>query len=442
MLDQSFSAKNFRIIFDISNRNGLFVEDKLNLTTIKSLTNDIKSNANFAKLHKKLGNENLNRFFNEIKENYRGLRNNEIDKVLQEISFNIAEKDFKLELKQIKIPGGKDLYTIDNKSEYFFALKQVQHNVSRLFGVKQANRNSIVEQMLALLGDKFPKTIIRTDISSFYESIDHDVILRSVNGDNLLSPKSRKIIHNLLYSYKKLSGNSNGVPRGIGVSAYLSELFMRRIDEKIRSIKGVSYYARFVDDIIIIFTPYPNEPSRDYLKEIKIIVEENNSISVNSSKTFRKDIIDPTLQYTFEYLGYEFQIQNGKIRTKLANSKFEKIKTRMILAFEDYKNLSIINENVARKTLVKRIRFLTGNTRLVNNKSKILIGIYHSNRYLSEMNQIKSLDAKLKHLIRTELSSNSLQIRLAKYTFLEGFQKRRFSPFNAIELKVIMDIWK
>lgn len=442
MLDQSFSAKNFRVIFDISNRNGLFVEDKFNLTSIKSLTNDIKSNADFAKFHKKLGNESLSKFFNEIKENYREIRNNEIDNILQEISLNIAEKDFKLDLKQIKIPGGKDLYTIDNKSEYFFALKQVQHNVSRLFGVKQANRNSIVEQMLSLLDDKFPKTIIRTDISSFYESIDHDIILRSVNGDNLLSPKSRKIIHNILYSYKKLSGNNNGVPRGIGVSAYLSELFMRKIDEKIRSIKGVTYYARFVDDIIIIFTPYPNEPSRDYLKEIKIIVENNNSILINPAKTFRKDIIDPTIRYSFEYLGYQFEIHNGKVKTKLANSKFERIKNRMILSFKDYKNLSKIDENQARKTLVKRIRFLTGNTRLVNNKSKILIGIYHSNKYLTEMNQIKTLDSKLKNLIHTDLSSTSLKNRLTKYTFLEGFQKRRFSPFNASELKVIMNIWK
>ncbi len=442
MLDQSFSAKNFRTIFDISNRNGLFVEDKLNLTTIKSLTNDIKSNADFAKFYKKLGNEKLNRFFIEIKENNRQIRNNEIDRVLEEISFKIAEKNFKLELKQIKIPGGKDLYTIDNKSEYFFALKQVQYNISRLFGVKQANRNSIVEQLLSLLNDKFPKTIIRTDISSFYESIDHEIILRSVNGDNLLSPKSRKIIHNILHSYKKLSGNSDGVPRGIGVSAYLSELYMRKIDEKIRSISGVTYYARFVDDIIIIFTPYPNEQSRDYLKEIKIAIEDNNSIIINPSKTFRKDILDSTVQYTFEYLGYEYQIHNGKVRTKLTNSKFEKIKTRLILAFEDYKNTSKISEKKARKVLVKRIRFLTGNTRLVNNKSKILIGIYHSNRYLTEMNQIKTLDAKLKNLIHTNLASNSLKIRLDRYNFLEGFQKRRFSPFNAIELKEIMNIWK
>ena len=85
---------------------------------------------------------------------------------------------------------------------------------------------------------------------------------------------------------------------------------------------------------------------------------------------------------------------------------------------------------------------MTGNTRLVNNKSKILIGIFYSNRYLTEVGQLKSLDAKLKHLIRTKISTNSLKNKLNNYSFKEGFEQKRFSPFKSTELKEIMRIWK
>lgn len=441
MLDQSFSAKNFKIIFDISNRNGLFVEDKLSLTSIRAYTDDIKKYGTLAKQKRKSGDHKLATFFNEVKDSVREDRNLEINQVLAEISSNIAKKDFKINLKPIRISGGKDLYTVDNISEYFFAINQVQHNVSRLFDVKQSNRNSIVQQLISLLSDKFPKAVVRTDISSFYESIDHATIFKNVNQDNLLSPKSRKIINQILRSYKDLSGSDKGVPRGIGVSAYLSELFMRRIDRLIRAIPGVIYYARFVDDIVVIFIPNPNEQPRDFLYEVKKTIEGHSTVLTNPAKTFQKNIFDAA-SYNFEFLGYEFTVKEGTVKTKLTTRKLEKIETRLDTAFKDYINLSVIDEKSARKILVSRIRFLTGNTRLANNKSKILIGIYYSNSYLTEIGQIKHLDNLLKKYTNTRLTSISLKRRLSKYSFIDGFKNHRFSSFSGKQLREIMKIWK
>lgn len=441
MLDQSFSAKNFKIIFDISNRNGLFVEDKLSLTSIRAYTDDIKKYGTLAKQKRKSGDHKLATFFNEVKDSVREDRNLEINQVLAEISSNIAKKDFKINLKPIRISGGKDLYTVDNISEYFFAINQVQHNVSRLFDVKQSNRNSIVQQLISLLSDKFPKAVVRTDISSFYESIDHATIFKNVNQDNLLSPKSRKIINQILRSYKDLSGSDKGVPRGIGVSAYLSELFMRRIDRLIRAIPGVIYYARFVDDIVVIFIPNPNEQPRDFLYEVKKTIEGHSTVLTNPAKTFQKNIYDAA-SYNFEFLGYEFTVKEGTVKTKLTTRKLEKIETRLDTAFKDYINLSVIDEKSARKILVSRIRFLTGNTRLANNKSKILIGIYYSNSYLTEIGQIKHLDNLLKKYTNTRLTSISLKRRLSKYSFIDGFKNHRFSSFSGKQLREIMKIWK
>ncbi|WP_127845755.1 antiviral reverse transcriptase Drt3a [Psychroflexus aestuariivivens] len=441
MLDQSFSANNFRTIFDIANRNGVFVEDKLSLTTIRAYTDKIKNYGKLAKQNKKSGNFILSKFFNEVKEEVREQRNIEIDNVLESISVNVSKKDFCVSLKQISIPGGKDLYTIDNKPELFFAIKQVQYNVSRLYNVKQSNRNSVVEQLICLLQNEFPKTIIRTDISSFYESIDHTVILKKINQDNLLSPKSRKIIHQILRSYKDLSGSDKGLPRGIGVSAYLAELYMRKIDRIIKQQDDIIYYARYVDDIVVIFTPNINGPKINYLDQVKYAIEDNSQVLINSSKTLMREINDEE-EYNFEFLGYNFSVKKGVIKTKLTEKKYEKLKWRLNTAFENYNNLSVVDEKTARKLLVWRIRFLTGNTKLANNKSNILIGIYYSNSFLSEKKQIGDLDGLLKKNIHTKLTSVSLKRRLCKYSFKDGFEGKRFSEFNGKQLKEIMKIWK
>ncbi|SCY00415.1 Reverse transcriptase (RNA-dependent DNA polymerase) [Nonlabens sp. Hel1_33_55] len=441
MLDQSFSGKNFRIIFDIANRNGLFVEDKLGLTSIRAFTNDIKIYGNLAKHNKKIGRKDLHIFFNEVKEQIRKNRDLEVEAVLNAISSNIAETKFKIALKQIKIPGGKNLYTIDSTPEFFFAIKQLQFNLSRLYGVKQSDRNMIVDQLKGLLENNFPKIIVRTDIKNFYESIDHTTLRKKINQDNLLTPKSRKLINQVLRSYRDLSGSHVGVPRGIGISAYLAEIYMRKIDQIIRQQPDVIYYARYVDDIIIILLPNPNKPKVDYLGQITSAIENNSDLLTNTAKTLTREILDDK-NYRFDFLGYNFIIKEGVVKTKLTLSKYDKLKTRIETSFENYANLSVVNEKLARKILVWRIRFLTGNTRLANNKSKILIGIYYSNNFLTEKNQIGRLDGLLKREIHTKLSSASLKKRLCKYTFQDGFENRRFSAFTGVQFREIMKIWK
>ena len=87
-----------------------------------------------------------------------------------------------------------------------------------------------------------------------------------------------------------------GIPRGIGISAYLSELYMRDIDIKIKSLEDVIYYARYVDDIIVIICPKTESTKKDYLSELKKIICIENKLTLKDgsdgepSKTFIKDL--------------------------------------------------------------------------------------------------------------------------------------------------------
>ena len=339
------------------------------------------------------------------------------------------------------IPNEKPLYVVKDSPEHYFTMKQIQRNVAHLFGVKQANRFEIISQVKVLLCDTFPKYVLRTDLTDFYENIPHGRLLENINGNNLLTYFSRRVLRQILSKYKELSGSDKGVPRGVGVSAYLAELYMRDIDREIMSLSGIGYYARYVDDIIIIFTPTLDDQNSDYKDDIKKIVEDKFKLKLNETKTATLDLRHSISECKLEYLGYKIFFGDGKIKTRLTDKKVNKYKSRIDLTFESYLNFSKVNEKEARRLFVKRMRFLTGNTRLKNNKRNVLVGIYHSNSQLTEKEDLVSLDDYLRNKINT-IQITQLRERLKKCSFKDGFEERRFSPFKTHELQKIMKAWK
>ena len=443
MLNQSFSAENFRKILDLENRKGVFLEGEFFLS-LKPITEDIREcnkNIKNKKKDKKAHGDELK----ELYEKRKGLtekKEEQLNAELQKTSENVVATDFKIELTKKDIPSEKSLYIVKDSPEHYFTIKQVQANVSRSFVVKQSNRFEIISQVKILLNDEFPKYVLRTDIDDFYENISHERLLEKINENHILSPFSRKILRQILCKYKELSGSNKGIPRGVGVSANLAELYMRDIDRAIMSLRGISYYARYVDDIIIIFTPTLDDQNRDYLKDIKGIIEDEFKLKLNGTKTFTFDLRNAKRACELEYLGYKMFFGDGKIKTRLTEKKIKKYKSRIDLTFESYSNLSKINEKEARKILVKRLRFLTGNTRLKNNKNNVLVGIYHSNSQLTEKDDLSSLDDYLRSKINSEIKIARLQERLKKYSFKNGFDTKRFSAFKTHDLQKIMKAWK
>lgn len=445
MLDQSFSADNFRRILDYENRKGVYLEGKY-FADIEKITEDIKKcNTDIRDKKKSVTAEEFEIFrkeTNEKKEKLKEAKEEKLKVELQKISEIVVSNKFRIKLTKNDTISDKPVYTIEDKPENFFALKQIQYNFRKLYKVKQANRFAIVSQVKGLLDDSFPKFVIRTDIQEFYESILHDKLLQKLNKDNLLTFYSKKILFQILNEYKTLSGSDKGLPRGIGVSAYLAELYMRDIDSLIKSLPTVSYYERYVDDIIIVFTPTSTKDSRDYLNKIDEIIEAKYLLTRNKAKTQVFNLIDASKVCKLEYLGYCIQFGNGSVTLKLTKRKVDRYKTRIDLLIDSYTNFSKVNEKKARKLLVKRIKFLTGNTRLLNNKKNILVGVYYSNSLLTDISDFIGLDKYLIHKIQTTISSVHLKTRLGKFQFQEGFNSRRFTPFTTNELSDIIEVWQ
>jgi hypothetical protein len=445
MLDQSFSADNFRQILDYENRKGLYLEGKY-FPEVARVKEEIKQ-LNIAIKAKKgvVSPEAFELFVKETNikiEELKVKKDELLNKELQKVSEKIINDKFKIAITKNDAISDKPVYTIDDKPENFFALKQIQQNFRKLYKVKQSSRYSILSQIKVLLNDKFPKYVIRTDIENFYESIPHDRLLHKLNEENLLTFSSKRIISQILNEYKKLSGSTTqGLPRGIGISAYLSELYMRDIDRLIKNIPSVTYYARYVDDIIIIFTPTTKKEPRDYIDKIDEIIETKFGLTRNEEKTVPFDLIDLSTSNSFEYLGYKITFGHNGVSFDLTTNKQSRYKSRIDSTITAYINYAKVDEKKARKLLIKRIRFLTGNTKLINNKKNVLVGVYYSNNLLTNSSVFKGIDSYLKHQVTTRIASTKIHERIDKYKFYEGFMNKRFSSFKSSDLSKILEIY-
>ena len=445
MLDQSFSAKNFRKIFDAENRKGNYLEGEFfsNVATksasIQSYRREFrqlkidKTNISLEEYEKKV--HTLTEKLNDLKE----VRENLLTDELEKISTEIITKGVKFGITKIKVGNARNVFVANRTALIFFCLKQIQLNIHRLYKVKQGNRFQIVCQLRELLRGKFPKYILRTDMASFYESIPRAKLLKKLRDDALLTFTSQNIIKQILFEYSLLTGQEIGLPRGIGVSAYLAELYMRDLDNLIRNYPGVLYYARYVDDILILFCPPPNTGTfrfrKTLLREFKKLGLKRNR---NKTEIFK---VPTDFPISIEYLGYKFSIELDKIELGMTEKKVERYKKRLDLIFAAYAKQSKTSEKGARSLLEQRIKFLTGNTRLVNNKKSVVTGIYFSNPLLTNSQDLYKLDKYLKDKIST-LNSNRLKNRLSKHSFVCGFEKRTYFKFSAQDLSRIVEVWK
>ena len=144
--------------------------------------------------------------------------------MLDEIADGINNHVINLDLGEVY---GKQSYKFENNAQNFFISKKIQDNINKTYHVKQASRYAILSELINHLEDNFPKYVIRTDIKTFMNQF-LKKILDKINNDYLLSIK-QKFIQQIFTSYNTLTGQTNpetakGVPRGVGISAYLSEL--------------------------------------------------------------------------------------------------------------------------------------------------------------------------------------------------------------------------
>ncbi len=373
-------------------------------------------------------------------------------------------------LKCVKLKN-KDTYILEkiksDKSNLIqrvtddFILRKVNKNLRRVYGVRQADRYKIIKNVQNLLSEQLPFFVCKTDIRHFYESIDRDKILSDIKNSSILSFDTKCVIEKL-FSHPLIE-NTTGLPRGINISATLSEYFMRSFDREIRKIKGVYYYARFVDDIIIFST---EEITKDTLTKISTYLPKG--LRLNSQKTkvvkFSNTVKELKIPVEITFLGYKFvryveTIFNKKknnqyirLRTTISPKKIKKMKERIVKAFLSFKHHQDM-------TLLKdRLLFLTANYPLKTIRQEVSKyekvgclhgGIAYNYPLINDTSCLKELDTFLYQVINTsafaKININFTQeqkAELRKYSFFIGYQRRISRKFKLDRLSQIIECWE
>jgi hypothetical protein len=176
MLDQMFTAENFRRIFDIENRKGINLAARF-FPSLEPHTRSIREKVaeiRALRSHKTTyAAEEFSVLCSALKEELKLLKSNKskaIDLEMEAVSSKAKKPSFKLALTQKPGPKGKPVFCIDGSPETFFVIKQLQHNIRRLYHVKQSNRHDLACQLRDTVASAFPFKVVRTDVSSFYLS--------------------------------------------------------------------------------------------------------------------------------------------------------------------------------------------------------------------------------------------------------------------------------
>lgn len=460
-MDQSFSAHNLEVIFDLENRKGNIDIDWMPMEyrdaaeKMKEIRQQISE---YASKGKKKSEEDV-KLIHSLKCEYESIKKRKEyyrKAFLKECEDKINSKDFELKMsKFLDEESKKEVFTLNlDEPAVFFAMKQLQYNIHKTFKVKQANRHTVLCDIKTLLHSRVPLHIVRTDISSFYESIPQYALLDKVEGNTLLSHKSKALIRAIIKLYEDckdglLVGKGIGIPRGIGISPLLSEIYVRDIDSNIKSFQGSLFYARYVDDIFIILTVLPVgcENAKDYFVRLQAEFGRYGlSLKDETDPKKKCKLIDLTESdkeiAPFDFLGYSITIKRKSTQTRttfgLSEKKITNFKEKVNHIVSHFENVSKYDIKQAYHDLFDSLNYITGNTKLFKSKAGVKVGLYYNNDLLDKKEDLDTLQQYLRDKVVepshsvTGWSECKAKIanKINRIDFRERWEQRRMFHFT------------
>jgi retron-type reverse transcriptase len=144
---------------------------------------------------------------------------------------------------------------------------------------------------------------LKIDVRKFYPSIDHE-ILKQVVRRKIKDGRLLALLDEIIDSVP------SGVPIGNYLSQYFANLYMAYFDHWLKETKGVKYYWRYADDIVILA---PNkEVLHSLLHDIRAYLRDNLKLKVK-----RNYQVFPVDSRGIDFLGYVFYHSHTLLRKSI-----------------------------------------------------------------------------------------------------------------------------
>ncbi len=156
------------------------------------------------------------------------------------------------------------------------------------------------------------KYCLKLDITKFYPSIDHDIL-------KLLLRKKFKD-KRLLKLLDEIIDSTDGIPIGSYLSQYFANYYLTFFDHWLKEVKGVQYYFRYADDIVIL------SDSKAYLHDILFEIKEYLSTNLKLKVKGNYQVF-PVAIRGIDFIGYKFYHTHTLLR-KSIKKRFAKMLAR------------------------------------------------------------------------------------------------------------------
>ncbi len=287
--------------------------------------------------------------------------------------------------------------------------QKVKEDIEKKYNISVKNRDIYIKQIIHLLTQgtnlqiqkRIPFTVIRSDIQDFFPSINKHRLHKLLKSNNYLSNESQEVLNEFMFNYKV-----KGIPQGIPFTSALAEFYLRDFDEEVKMQFKPQLYQRYVDDIILIIYPDFRLMEENYHINSLNKIAKNHSLTINQGKTTLVKYTSPISQFKFEYLGYEFKIDESKLTISISEEKYKKIWDKIYRCFSNYRDS--IKSNSDYWILFYKLRNILHGITSRNSKNELLkFGMAYSYRYINDSEQIKKLINQFKYQIHLcNLSSN------------------------------------
>lgn len=456
MLDQSFSAKNLLKTFSILNRVGKVDIDLMPenyrkcVVELKELRIELNNILKIKSSERSEADKSRISECQDLEKEKVALKEQVIYESMELLEEFVNSHEFQFIINKKTGKDGKDLYILENSLANLLVIRQLIYNLKKTHKIEMTSRHAIMTSLKSIFESKLKFFLIRTDIDSFFESIPQHKLLARLENNGLLSHRSLSMIKGILKSYNSLKSdpeNTLGVPRGIGISSMLSEIYLQDFDAKIKGRREVVYYARYVDDIIIVLSDLGlHENIEDYYQTLSNdLFTSGLKLKSQGDKKCQLCKIDEDVSFT--YLGYEIVISydNKKKRCvtfDMSSKRKEKFKNRINLAFNHFTVLSKYNLHKALRDLFDSLHFICGNYRLANAKSRVKAGIFFNNDLLTKTDTLVELTQYLHehkidvyaNLFKEKADLNQflsrLKLLIGKIDITENWKEKKIYKFN------------
>ena len=185
---------------------------------------------------------------------------------------------------------------------------------------------------------KFPMYVVTRDISDYFASINHEILLRQL--EKLVAPEDylfQLISERIRFAYQDETGSHRatiGIPFGCASACVFANVHLTELDREIESIPAVHYF-RYADDILVLSEDRSaallgKQKLQDGLSKLRLTTKASHesdfvltTLQVPRDSTFQQAI-------SFRHLGLQFE-HGGSV--SLSRDKQRKIQNLFRFAF-------------------------------------------------------------------------------------------------------------